>query len=228
MVEKYLDSWNVILTTDLHLIRVMAIFAIVFILFLSSYYNIVSAETIMCKNIKKSCKGTERTDVLVGNKNPNKMNGLQGTDYIIGLFDDDYLIGYNGTDTLVGGAGNDVIHGGGNKDGIMGSTGNDNITGGYGADEIIGGEGNDTIKSGNGPDTIISGQGDDFIVGGHGIDEISSGADDDKIYTANRNTTESDSAIDIVNCGDGNDEVWLNTSMDEDEVDKDCEILHKG
>jgi hypothetical protein len=72
MVEKYLDSWNVILTTDLHLIRVMAIFALVFILFLSSYYNIVSAETIMCKNIKKSCKGTERTDVLVGNKNPTK------------------------------------------------------------------------------------------------------------------------------------------------------------
>jgi len=110
----------------------------------------------------------------------------------------------------------------------MGSTGNDNITGGYGADEIIGGEGNDTILGGNGPDTIIGGQGNDFIVGGHGVDELSGGADDDSIYTSNRNSTDSDGAKDMVNCGEGNDEVWFNTSMDEDEVNKDCEILHKG
>src|ERR1044071_2541832 len=201
---------------------------LILILFLVSQYNISSAETIMCKNEDKSCKGSEKTDVLVGNKNSNRMNGLEGTDYMLGLFGDDYLIGYNGSDTLVGGAGNDVLHGGGDKDTLIGSTGNDNITGGYGADEIIGGEGNDTILGGNGPDTIMAGGGEDFIVGGHGIDEISSGADDDKIYTANRNTTESDGAQDIVYCGEGNDEVWLNTSMDKDIVSKDCEILHEG
>lgn len=39
---------------------------------------------------------------------------------------------------------------------------------------------------------------------------------------------EPDTARDIVYCGDGNDEVWVNTGMDEDEVNKDCEILHKG
>jgi Ca2+-binding RTX toxin-like protein len=231
MVEEYLASQRGISGMDLITIRIFMLFALVSILFLASFYHIASAETIMCKkdtNDTKSCKGSVRTDVLIGNKNSNKMNGLQGTDYIIGLFGNDYLIGYNGTDTLVGGAGNDVMHGGGEKDALMGSTGNDNITGGYGADEVMGGEGNDTILGGNGPDTIIAGQGDDFIVGGPGIDEISAGADDDKIYTANRNTTESDTAKDIVYCGEGNDEVWMNTDMDEDEVSKDCEILHKG
>lgn len=213
---------------NLSLKRIFLLSGLVIILFLASQYNVSSAETIMCKNEDKSCKGSEKTDVLVGNKNSNRMNGLQGTDYMLGLFGDDYLIGKNGSDTLVGGAGNDVLHGGGDKDALIGSTGNDNITGGYGADEIIGGEGNDTILGGNGPDTILAGIGEDFIVGGHGIDEISSGADDDKIYTANRNTTESDGAQDIVYCGEGNDEVWLNTSMDKDEVSKDCEILHEG
>jgi Ca2+-binding RTX toxin-like protein len=231
MVEKYLASQNGISVMDLNTIRIFALFALVSILFLASFHHIASAETIMCKKYTKdtkSCKGSASTDVLIGNKNSNKMNGLQGTDYILGLFDNDYLIGFNGSDTLVGGAGNDIMHGGGEKDALMGSTGNDNITGGYGADEVIGGEGNDTILGGNGPDTIIAGLGDDFIVGGPGIDEISAGTDDDKIYTANRNTTESDTAKDIVYCGDGNDEVWMNTGMDEDEVSKDCEVLHKG
>jgi Ca2+-binding RTX toxin-like protein len=209
-------------------IRILMTFVLSSLLFLAWYHYSASAETVMCKNVTKSCKGSEKTDVLVGNKNSNKMNGLQGTDYIIGLFGNDYLIGYNGTDTMVGGAGNDVIHGGGDKDTLMGSTGNDNITGGYGADEIIGGEGNDTILGGHGPDTIIAGQGDDFIVGGPGIDEISAGADDDKIYTGDRNSTEPDNATDIVYCGDGKDEVWINTSMDDDQVNKDCEIVHKG
>lgn len=213
---------------NLSLEKIFLLSGLVIILFLISNYNVSIAETIMCKNEDKSCKGSEKTDVLVGNKNSNRMNGLQGTDYMLGLFGDDYLIGYNGSDTLVGGAGNDVLHGGGEKDALIGSTGNDNITGGYGADEIIGGEGNDTILGGNGPDTLLAGVGEDFIVGGHGIDEISSGADDDKIYTANRNTTESDGARDIVYCGEGNDEVWVNTSMDKDEVSKDCEILHEG
>jgi hypothetical protein len=34
--------------------------------------------------------------------------------------------------------------------------------------------------------------------------------------------------MDIVYCGEGNDEVWLNTSMDKDEASKDCEVLHEG
>ena len=84
--------------------RVLSLIVLMSILFLSSYFAIASAETMMCRNddSDKSCKGSERTDVLVGNKNSNRMNGLEGTDYILGLFGNDYMIGYNGSDTLVG------------------------------------------------------------------------------------------------------------------------------
>ena len=85
----------------------------------------------------------------------------------------------------------------------------------------MGGEGNDTILGGADPDTIIAGQGNDFIVGGHGADEISSGPDDDIIYTSDRNTTESEGAKDIVICGEGNDNAWINTTIDKDEVTAD-------
>ena len=62
----------------------------------------------------------------------------------------------------------------------------------------------------------------------HGADEISGGPDDDIIYSSDRNTTESDGAKDIVNCGEGIDNVWINTSIDKDEVSADCEFIHKG
>lgn len=208
--------------------RIIGLFGLICILFLSSYHLMVSAETTLCKHEKRTCKGTDRTDVLIGNRGSNRMNGLQGSDYILGLAGNDRIVGYNGTDSLIGGTGNDVIHGGGNSDAIMGSTGNDNVTGGLGADEIIDGEGNDTILGGKGPDTIIAGQGDDFIVGGPGIDIISGGGDDDKIYTSDRNTMESDGAKDVVNCGEGNDEIWINTSIDNDEFSNDCELIHRG
>ena len=116
MAEKYLDSQKGIFAMHLNPIMIAVLSGIICILFLSSYSNIVNGKTIICQNEnKKSCKGSERTDVLVGNKNSNKMNGLQGTDYIIGLFGNDYIIGYNGSDSLMGGAGNDIIDGGGSN-----------------------------------------------------------------------------------------------------------------
>ena len=209
-------------------VRILGLFGLVFILFCLILCEDVTAKTVLCdENVKKTCKGTDRTDVLVGDSHSNKMNGLQGNDYIIGLFGNDYIIGYNGSDTLLGGAGNDVIHGGDGSDAIIGGTGNDNLTGGYGADEIIGGEGNDTILGGNGPDTIIGGEGNDFIVGGLGSDEISGGDGEDIIYTSNRNSTESDNARDFIWCGEGNDEVWISNVLGEDEVSNDCEIIHR-
>ena len=92
----------------------------------------------MCKDEYSTCKGTDTIDVMVGNKNFNRINGLQGSDYIIGLAGDDYIIGSNGSDSIMGGTGDDVLHGGRNKDAIMGGTGNDYITGGLGADEMVG------------------------------------------------------------------------------------------
>ena len=225
---KCLKSDKGILSMNLRNYRIMGLVTLLCILFSSSYHIITNAETTMCEDGKMTCKGTDKMDVLIGNKETNKMNGLQGSDYILGLSGNDNIIGDNGTDSLIGGIGDDVIDGGGSGDSILGNTGNDNITGGLGADEIIGGEGNDTILGGAGPDTIITGQGNDFIVGGHGADEISGGPDDDIIYTSYRNTTESDGAKDIVDCGEGNDNAWINTSIDKDEVSADCEFIHKG
>lgn len=39
---------------------------------------------------------------------------------------------------------------------------------------------------------------------------------------------ESDGAKDVVNCGEGNDEIWINTSIDSDEFSTDCESINKG
>jgi Ca2+-binding RTX toxin-like protein len=227
-VIKILHFEKGILKMNLLNLRIIGLVTLLCILFSSFYHLITSAETTMCENGKVTCKGTEKMDVLIGNKETNKMNGLQGSDYILGLSGNDNIIGDNGTDSLIGGTGDDVIDGGGSDDTIIGNTGNDNITGGLGADEVIGGEGNDTILGGLGPDTIIAGQGNDYIVGGHGADEISGGPDDDIIYTSDRNTTESDGAKDIVNCGEGIDNAWINTSIDKDEVSTDCEFIHRG
>jgi Ca2+-binding RTX toxin-like protein len=126
LAEKYLDSQKGIFALPLNPIRIVVLSGIICILFLSSSSNNVNGKTIICQNEnKKTCKGSERTDVLVGNKNSNKMNGFQGTDYIIGLFGNDYIIGYDGSDSLIGGSGNDIIHGGGSNDSILGNTGND-------------------------------------------------------------------------------------------------------
>jgi Ca2+-binding RTX toxin-like protein len=191
-----------------------------------NYYQ-ANAEIIECEHEKNTCKGTDRMDVIIGDKSPNKINGLEGTDYIIGLFGDDYIIGYNGSDFIFGGQGDDVIHGGENNDEIIGGTGNDNITGGPGADEIIGGEGNDTILGGRGPDIIIGGQDNDVIVGGYGSDIIDGSEGNDIVYSANQNSTDPDYSQDRIRCGDGNDEVWINTTVDKDEISDDCELVHK-
>lgn len=233
VVKNTIDKHNDIVRHGVSLCRsariiVVALIGmgIAFVLFYSLSYETANADIIECKKI---CRGSDGTDVLVGNRHSNRMNGLDGTDFIIGLFGNDRIVGYNGSDFLMGAAGDDVIHGGYGHDAIMGGTGNDNITGSYGADEIIGGEGNDTIRGGSGPDTIIGGEGADIIVGGSGADVLIGGNDDDMIYGADLNSTDSDNAQDIILCGEGHDEVWTSAFMDEneDQISIDCETIHK-
>ena len=40
--------------------------------------------------------------------------------------------------------------------------------------------------------------------------------------------TEPDGSKDAIICGDGKDEIWINFSIDGDQVSNDCEIIHKG
>jgi Ca2+-binding RTX toxin-like protein len=97
-----------------------------------------------------------------------------------------------------------------------------------GADEIIGGEGNDTIFGRDGGDTVIGGLANDVIVSGQGSDQISAETGDDRIYQRPINSTEPDGSKDVINFGDGKDEIWINFSIDGDQVSDDYEIIHKG
>ena len=40
--------------------------------------------------------------------------------------------------------------------------------------------------------------------------------------------TEPDSSKDVIICGDGKDEIWINFSIDGNQVSDGCEIIHKG
>ena len=77
-------------------------------------------------------------------------------------------------------------------------------------------------------DTIMGGPTDDLIVGEMGTDIMNGQDGDDKIYHALLNSTTTDGSKDLVVCGDGQDEVWINSSVDGDQVSDDCEIIHRG
>jgi Ca2+-binding RTX toxin-like protein len=92
------------------------------------------------------------------------------------------------------------------------------------ADQRIGGERHDTIFGGDGGDTVIGGLANDVIVS----DQISAESGDDRIYQRSINSTEPDGSKDVINFRDGKDEIWINFSIDGDQVSDDYEIIHKG
>jgi Ca2+-binding RTX toxin-like protein len=92
------------------------------------------------------------------------------------------------------------------------------------ADQRIGGERHDTIFGGDGGDTVIGGLANDVIVS----DQISAESGDDRIYQRSINSTEPDGSKDVINIRDGKDEIWINFSIDGDQVSDDYEIIHKG
>ena len=110
----------------------------------------------------------------------------------------------------------------GNKLGnaIFGAKGNDLLNGSLGHDFLYG------MTS---HDTVIGSYGNDFVLGGNGTDKILGGPGNDKIFHKDNVTyTGPDYSKDYIDCGDGDDEVWLNIKIDNDSVSKNCEILHKG
>jgi hypothetical protein len=96
------------------------------------------------------------------------------------------------------------------------------------ADQRIGGERHDTIFGGDGGDTVIGGLANDVIVSGQGSDQISAESGDDRIYQRPINSTEPDGSKDVINFRDVKDEIWINFSIDGDQVSDDYEIIHKG
>ena len=73
----------------------------------------------------------------------------------------------------------------------------------------------------------MAGPGDDIIFGNLGADIINGQDGNDKIYQNVLNTTAPDSSRDVINCGDGLDEVWINIKIDKDSASSECEIIHK-
>jgi Ca2+-binding RTX toxin-like protein len=102
--------------------------------------------------------------IIIGNNNPNSLNGTNSNDIILGGSANDTINGSAGADLIDGGNGNDSINGGSGNDLISGGNGNDTVNGGTGSDFLCGDNGNDTLNGGAGSDIILAGKGDDVII----------------------------------------------------------------
>jgi len=81
--------------------------------------------------------GTNQNDILTGDINLNRIEGMGGDDTVYGKYGDDILDGGAGLDTLYGSDGLDTLYGGADADKLYGGLGLDTLFGGDGADEII-------------------------------------------------------------------------------------------
>jgi Ca2+-binding RTX toxin-like protein len=134
-------------------------------------------------------RGTNRSEVLIGSVDGDRIVGRNGSDVIIGGDGDDILIGGGFGDTLRGGAGDDVIRGGKGTDLLKGASGDDLIIGGAAADIMRGGSGNDIHRGGGGNDIARGGGGDDVGRGGGGNDILVGAAGDDLLVGGNGDDT---------------------------------------
>lgn len=87
-------------------------------------------------------------DLLIGDDNPNVIDGLNGDDCIIGNGGGDTIYGGNGDDVIVGGNGDDIIYGGNGDDVIYGGAGDDQLYGENQGDTLYGGPGADSLDGG--------------------------------------------------------------------------------
>lgn len=101
------------------------------------------------------------SDVLIGGRGNDQIDGRPGGDDIQGGEGDDLIGGDEGQDLIHGGPGNDRIRGEGHADLIRGGIGRDRITGQQGFDRLFGGPGSDRLKGNNGYDRANGGPGRD-------------------------------------------------------------------
>jgi Ca2+-binding RTX toxin-like protein len=139
-------------------------------------------------------------DVLVGDEDGNRIEGLAGADTIYGEGGNDLLVGADGDDVADGGDGNDTIDlGPGNNfgfagagiDTVIGNSGqdvlfgqgdNDSLSGGDALDNLLAGPGNDTLDGGGAGDNMLGEAGDDSLLGGGGNDVLDGGAGIDQLF----------------------------------------------
>lgn len=141
---------------------------------------------------------------------PDPCLGTTRNDVMTGDGNDNLICGRSGYDKIILGGGNDIGVGNG------GLAGGDVIDGGYGKDTIIG----DNMNAPGAPEDCGGQSG--------GADNLNGGPDDDKIYHSSIiSPTASDGRKDIINCGPGKDEAFINTRIDADTAIN-CEIVHAG
>ena len=94
----------------------------------------------------ENIEGSDYDDLLMGDRNANRLYGRDGDDDLYGRGGNDYLMGGAGNDTLHGGSGNDGLYGNAGADRLYGGDGDDTLEGGSGADRLNGGDGSDTAS----------------------------------------------------------------------------------
>jgi Ca2+-binding RTX toxin-like protein len=157
--------------------------------------------------------GSIGADLLSGDGDANRLEGLSGDDTLRGGDGDDLLSGSDGDDLLVGGSGADTLYGGvgidtadysgsingirlnlETGDGFDGDAQGDVLTGieviiGTGmADEILGGDAAEHLIGGDGADSLMGQSGNDTLEGGAGVDSLDGGLGADIVTYANSNS----------------------------------------
>jgi Ca2+-binding RTX toxin-like protein len=98
--------------------------------------------------------GTERNDLLAGDRTGETLIGLGGDDLVVGNGGPDMVLGFDGNDVLIGESGNDLLRGGPGADRQFGKSGDDRLAGGPDDDFLRGGTGPDVMKGKTGIDRI--------------------------------------------------------------------------
>ncbi len=140
--------------------------------------------------------------------------------------------------TLTGGVAeagfNDVIYGSGENEKIQGLGGNDALDGRGGNDYIEGGDGDDLIAGGAGSDHILGGAGNDVILSATTMVTPERRKSDDPTDPArivgnvivNGGPLAMDSASDVIEAGDGDDEVYAGSGDDRIDGGNGTDVLY--
>lgn len=155
---------------------------------------------------------------LYGGPGNDLIKGGRGSDLIKGGDGNDQIYGESGTENVTGGDGDDLLDGGAARDILAGNNGSDVVHGDSGDDTLEGGAGADQVDGGSGADELFGDDGDDLIVGGPDGDVIDAGAGDDTIRAA-------DASRDEVDCGEGNDTVFVEADLPARDILIGCETV---
>ena len=143
--------------------------------------------------------GSTGNNVITGNDQANRLEGLGGNDTLTGNAGNDSLYGGDGADSIAGGDGDDFVSGGSGADTLDGGAGIDTVTYDYwtggmdidlsqqragsemvvGFENAIGSQGDNAITGDDGANRLDGLAGNDTLFGGAGDDTLSGGDGDD-------------------------------------------------